>query len=144
MDESYSYGAHQTRDASTISPTTKEEALVIADDITSLPNLNTYVRFPEKFPATLVSFPFVGFSPVAEGFIKAPAPPELEPIAEDDGEGDGEEGDGQDIANDRPEPGTTPAAARSARPDDAGRQAGREVLAGDGLDVGRGEGTRGG
>src|SRR3546814_4835801 len=32
MDESYSYGAHQTRDASTISPTTKEEALVIADD----------------------------------------------------------------------------------------------------------------
>src|SRR3546814_399375 len=66
MDESYSYGAHQTRDASTISPTTKEEALVIADDITSLPNLNAYVRFPEKFPATLVSFPYVGFSPVAE------------------------------------------------------------------------------
>lgn len=48
MDEAYSYGAHQTCDASTISPTTKEEAL-IADDITSLPNLQGYIRFPEVF-----------------------------------------------------------------------------------------------
>ncbi|AJA11632.1 Type IV secretion system protein, TraD, DNA-binding domain (plasmid) [Sphingopyxis fribergensis] len=138
MDESYSYGAHQTRDASTISPTTKEEALVIADDITSLPNLNAYVRFPEKFPATLVSFPYVGFSPVAEGFIKAPAPPELEPIVEDDSEGDGEEGGGQDIANDRPEPGTTLAAEWSGRPEAADLQEGRGIRARDVLDVGRG------
>src|SRR3546814_16677962 len=29
MDESYSYGAHQNREASTISPTPKEEALEI-------------------------------------------------------------------------------------------------------------------
>ncbi|WP_309141253.1 type IV secretion system DNA-binding domain-containing protein [Novosphingobium sp. G106] len=52
MDEAYSYGAHQTFDASTISPTTKEEgrsSLVIADDFTSLMNLHGHVHFPERF-----------------------------------------------------------------------------------------------
>src|SRR3546814_5934551 len=54
------------------------------------------------------------------------------------GEGVGEEGCGPDIAYDRPEPGTTPAAERSDRPEVAGLQAGREVRARDVLDVGRG------
>lgn len=102
MDESYSYGAHQTRDASTISPTTKEEALVIADDITSLPNLHGYIRFPEKFPSTLVSIPYVAFPPIAEGFIPADPPP-IYALADDDEEEFAEEGSGQDIAGKLPE-----------------------------------------
>ncbi len=115
MDESYSYGAHQTRDASTISPTTKEEALVIADDITSLPNLNAYIRFPEKFPSTLVSFPYVGFPSIAEGFIEAAPPPDFAPVDEDEDEGEGKEGGGQDIAADRPEPGVEAETGRQDR-----------------------------
>src|SRR3546814_2939679 len=133
MDESYSYGAHQTRDASTISPTTKEEALVIADDITSLPNLSAYIRFPEKFPSTLVSFPYVGFPSVAEGFIEATPPPDFDPADEEDG--DGEEGGGQDIAADRPEPGVEP--KQEDRREISDVQDGREVRARDVLDVGR-------
>lgn len=105
MDESYSYGAHQTRDASTISPTTKEEALVIADDITSLPNLHGYIRFPEKFPSALVSIPYVGYPSIAEGFIQIEPPPLVALPSEDHDSEDGEEGGGPDIANDRPEPG---------------------------------------
>ena len=92
MDEAYSYGAHQTRDASTISPTTKEEALVIADDITSLPNLTGYIRFPEKFPSTLLSIPYVGFPSIAEGFVEAEPPPML--ALDNDGGTAGETGEG--------------------------------------------------
>lgn len=102
MDEAYSYGAHQTRDASTISPTTKEEALVIADDITSLPNLQGYIRFPEKFPSTLLKIPYVGFPSIAEGFVEADPPPML-PQPDDDDNGEGEEGGGPDIADKKPE-----------------------------------------
>src|SRR3546814_238592 len=137
MDESYSYGAHQTRDASTISPTTKEEALVIADDITSLPNLNAYIRFPEKFPSTLVSFPYVGFPSIAEGFIEAAPPPDVEPADEDEDDGEGEEGGGQDIAADRPEPGVEAETERQERREISDLQAGREVRARDVIDVGR-------
>lgn len=137
MDESYSYGAHQTRDASTISPTTKEEALVIADDITSLPNLNAYIRFPEKFPSTLVSFPYVGFPSIAKGFIEAEPPPDFIGPEEDEDEGEGEEGGGQDIANDRPEPGVAAESERDGRREVSDLQDGREVRVRDILDVGR-------
>lgn len=137
MDESYSYGAHQTRDASTISPTTKEEALVIADDITSLPNLSAYIRFPEKFPSTLVSFPYVGFPSIAEGFIEAEPPPDIEPTDEDEDDSVGEEGGGQDIAADRPEPGAEAVTERQERREISNLQDGREVRVRDVLDVGR-------
>lgn len=137
MDESYSYGAHQTRDASTISPTTKEEALVIADDITSLPNLNAYIRFPEKFPSALVSFPYVGFPAVAEGFIEAEPPPDILPVDDDDDDGTGEEGGGPDIAADRPEPGVEPESDREDRREISHQQDGREIRARDVLDVRR-------
>ena len=106
MDEAYSYGAHQTRDASTISPTTKEEALVIADDITSLPNLQGYIRFPEKFPSALLTIPYVGFASIAEGFVEADPPPMLPPPDDNDGHDEGEEGSGPDIADRKPEDST--------------------------------------
>src|SRR3546814_9972708 len=63
------------------------------------------MRFPEKFPSTLVSFPYVGFPSIAEGLIEAAPPPDVEPADEDEDDGEGEEGGGQDIAADRPEPG---------------------------------------
>ena len=74
MDEAYSYGASQTRDASTISPTRKEEALVFPDDITNLKNLTGYVRFREGFPAAFVTIPYVDYPRRAEGFLLRPPP----------------------------------------------------------------------
>jgi hypothetical protein len=101
MDEAYSYGAHQTRDASTISPTTKEEALVIADDFTSLMNLHGYVRFPERFPSAHIKMDYVHYPSIAEGFEPAPLPSVIAPSPDgDDGDDDepAEEGGGRDGA----------------------------------------------
>jgi type IV conjugative transfer system coupling protein TraD len=104
MDESYSYGSHQTRDASTISPTTKEEALVIADDLTSLPDLTGYIRFPGKFPSAMVTIPYVTYEIVAEGFIPVDPPPLLMPEGEDDDDNDEQaEGGGPEFAAPHPE-----------------------------------------
>jgi hypothetical protein len=105
MDESYSYGAHQTRDASTISPTTKEEALVIADDLTSLPNLTGYIRFPGKFPSAMVTIPYVNYEIGAQGFIPNEPPPLLILDYDDTDDETGGQGDGggPDIAELHPE-----------------------------------------
>jgi type IV conjugative transfer system coupling protein TraD len=98
VDESYSYGAHATRDASTLSATTKEEALVIADDITSLQNLHAFVRFPEHFPSTYIRVPYVKYPAIAEGFVEAEPPPPLE-LDEEGADTASEEGGGQDRAS---------------------------------------------
>ncbi|GAO52977.1 type IV secretion system DNA-binding domain-containing protein [Novosphingobium sp. MD-1] len=95
MDEAYSYGAHQTRDASTISPTRKEEALVFPDDITNLENLTGYIRFREGFPAALIKMPYVDYPKKAEGFLLRPPPSHTLPPPADPA-GDGEEGGGRD------------------------------------------------
>ena len=104
MDEAYSYGAHQTRDASTISPTRKEESLVFPDDITNLENLSGYIRFREGFPAAFISMPYVDYPKLAEGFLLRPPPsttevppPEDDPKPKDDGAAEGtEDGGGRD------------------------------------------------
>jgi hypothetical protein len=50
MDEAYSYGYNNTRDASTLTPRKQVEPLVIADDITNLPSMHGFVKFPDGFP----------------------------------------------------------------------------------------------
>ena len=95
MDEAYSYGAHQTRDASTISPTRKEEALVFPDDITNLENLSGYIRFREGFPAAFITMPYVDYPKKAEGFLLRP-PPDSTRIPPADDDDTGEEGGGRD------------------------------------------------
>lgn len=90
MDEAYSYGAHQTRDASTISPTRKEEALVFPDDITNLENLSGYIRFREGYPAAFVTMPWTDYPEKAKGFLLRPPPARTDvPPADDDEEQDG-------------------------------------------------------
>lgn len=95
MDEAYSYGAHQTRDAATISPTRKEEELVFPDDITNLENLSGYIRFREGFPAAFITMPYVDYPKKAEGFLLRPPPTRTDVPPEDD-DNDGEEGGGRD------------------------------------------------
>src|SRR3546814_3976315 len=92
------------------------------------------MRFPEKFPSTLVSFPAVGFPSIAEGFIEAAPPPDVEPADEDEDDGEGEEGGGQDIAADRPEPGVEAETERQERREISDLQDGREVRARDVID----------
>lgn len=54
MDEGYSYGYNNTRDASTLTPRKQIEPLVIPDDIMNLPSLHGFVKFPDGFPAARI------------------------------------------------------------------------------------------
>src|SRR3546814_10690558 len=54
MDEAYSYGYNNTRDASTLTPRKQVEPLVIADDITNLPSMPGFAKFPDGFPAARI------------------------------------------------------------------------------------------
>jgi len=98
MDEAYSYGYNNTRDASTITPRKQIENLVMPDDITNLPSLHGFVKFPDGFPATRIKLEWSDYKQVAEGFERVTAmraaeftPPDDDEDA-DMGEG-GREGD---------------------------------------------------
>lgn len=69
MDEGYSYGYNNTRDASTLTPRKQVEPLVIPDDIMNLPSMHGFVKFPDGFPAARVRLEFEHHRLVAEGFI---------------------------------------------------------------------------
>jgi type IV conjugative transfer system coupling protein TraD len=69
MDEGYSYGYNNTRDASTLTPRKQVEPLVIPDDITNLPAMHGFVKFPDGFPAARIRLEWEDYPKVAEGFI---------------------------------------------------------------------------
>jgi type IV secretory pathway TraG/TraD family ATPase VirD4 len=69
MDEGYSYGYNNTRDASTLTPRKQVEPLVIPDDITNLPSMHGFVKFPDGFPAARIQLEWEHYPKVAEGFI---------------------------------------------------------------------------
>ena len=70
MDEGYSYGYNNTRDASTLTPRKQIEPLVIPDDIMNLPSLHGFVKFPDGFPAARIRLEWEHYPTVAEGFIE--------------------------------------------------------------------------
>lgn len=103
MDEAYSYGYNNLRDASTLTPKKEIAPLVIPDDITNLPALHGFVKFPDGFPAARVVLQFKDYPQVALGFEPrtdatlsgkpARAASKLAKVllgGEDDGEGEGE------------------------------------------------------
>src|SRR3546814_9571196 len=69
MDEAYSYGYNNTRDASTLTPRKQVEPLVLPDDITNLPALHGYVKYPDGFPAGRIKLEWKRYPVVAEGFM---------------------------------------------------------------------------
>lgn len=67
VDEAYSYGYNNTRDASMLTPRTAVEPLVLPDDITDLPSLNGFVKFPDGFPAARIKLTYKSYPEVAPG-----------------------------------------------------------------------------
>ena len=97
MDEGYSYGYNNTRDASTLTPRKQVEPLVIADDIMNLPSLHGFVKFPDGFPAARVRLEWEHYPTVAEGFIRRkPGKPD-EPGTGVRGRGGKPQGGGDDV-----------------------------------------------
>jgi hypothetical protein len=54
MDEAYSYGYSNIRDAATITPRSEVQPLVLPDDIMKLPSLRGFLVFPEGFDAARI------------------------------------------------------------------------------------------
>jgi hypothetical protein len=78
MDEAYSYGYNNTRDASTLTPRKAIEPLVIPDDITNLPSMHGFIKFPDGFPAARIKLQWKDYPEVAQGFIRVTS---MEPTA---------------------------------------------------------------
>jgi hypothetical protein len=68
MDEAYSYGNNPLRDGATITPKKEIAPLVIPDDITNLPSLHGFVKFPDGFPAARIELMWHAYPDVARGF----------------------------------------------------------------------------
>ncbi|WP_390478506.1 type IV secretion system DNA-binding domain-containing protein [Altererythrobacter sp. MTPC7] len=68
MDEAYSYGYNNSRDASTITPRTDVKELVMPDDIGNLPSLSGFIKFPDGFPAARIRLSWKDYPERAEGF----------------------------------------------------------------------------
>lgn len=94
MDEAYSYGYSNIRDAATITPRQQIEPLVIPDDIMKLPSLRGFLVFPEGFDAARVQLRYKDYPVVAQAYEPRQ---NVEPVAfvaadhEDGGEAGGRE-----------------------------------------------------
>ncbi|MCF8707130.1 type IV secretion system DNA-binding domain-containing protein [Sphingomonadaceae bacterium G21617-S1] len=99
MDEAYSYGYNNNRDASTLTPRKQVEPLVIADDITNLPSMHGFVKFPDGFPAARILLEWKDYPEVARGFMPRPS---MQPVRSRRGEEafseEGDEAGGRDGA----------------------------------------------
>ncbi|MBC2662298.1 type IV secretion system DNA-binding domain-containing protein [Novosphingobium flavum] len=91
MDEAYSYGYSNIRDAATITPRSEVQPLVLPDDIMKLPSLRGFLVFPEGFDAARIKLTYKDYPKVAEGYVLRA---HVEPIefardADDDAETEG-------------------------------------------------------
>ena len=72
MEENWSYGANNVRDAATLQHKVKLEPLVIASEFGELPDLQGYLKFPQGLPAALVTLRYVRYPKTQKGFIERP------------------------------------------------------------------------
>ena len=69
MDEAYSYGYSNIRDAATITPRSEVQPLILPDDIMKLPSLRGFLVFPEGFDAARIRLTYKDYPKVAEGYV---------------------------------------------------------------------------
>lgn len=69
MEEGYSYGYNNARDAVSLTPRRQIEPLLLPDQFMNLPRLNGYIKFPDGFPAAPVKLIPQSWPSLAEGYI---------------------------------------------------------------------------
>jgi hypothetical protein len=74
MEEGYSYGYNNARDAVSLTPRRQVEPLLLPDQFMNLPRLSAYIKFPDGFPAAPVSLIPRSRDRIAEGFIPREKP----------------------------------------------------------------------
>ena len=77
MEEGYSYGYNNARDAVSLTPRRQVEPLLLPDQFMNLPRLSAYIKFPDGFPAAPVSLIPRSRDRIAEGFIPREKPPAI-------------------------------------------------------------------
>jgi type IV conjugative transfer system coupling protein TraD len=85
MEEGYSYGYNNARDAVSLTPRRQIEPLLLPDQFMNLPRLSGYLKFPDGFPAAPVTLVPRRLPRMAEGFIARHADPAPGQPAPDDG-----------------------------------------------------------
>ena len=105
MEEGYSYGYNNARDAVSLTPRRQVVPLLLPDEFMGLRSLEGFIKFPDGFPAAPVTLSPRDWPRRAEGFIardatttppSAPASTTAEAkdgSAEDDTTGNGDDGD---------------------------------------------------
>ncbi|OYZ12597.1 MAG: conjugal transfer protein TraD [Novosphingobium sp. 28-62-57] len=87
MDEGYTYGYNNARDAVSLTPRKHIEPLLLPDQLMNLSRLSGYLKFPDGFPAAPIKLKPVTRPKVAETFIgRAKDPPLRRPPVKADAE----------------------------------------------------------
>jgi type IV conjugative transfer system coupling protein TraD len=73
MEEGYTYGYNNARDAVSLTPRKHIEPLLLPDQLMNLPRLSGYLKFPDGFPAAPIRLVPTTRPRVAEGFIRRAA-----------------------------------------------------------------------
>lgn len=121
MEEGYSYGYNNARDAVSLTPRRQVVPLLLPDEFMELPSLSGYIKFPDGFPAAPVTLTPSDWPRVAEGFVprivlnRAERPAETEREAKpnsgvtnsSDESGQGSEDEGGDPRNPNPKRAVT-------------------------------------
>jgi len=74
MEEGYSYGYNNARDAVSLTPRRQVVPLLLPDEFMELPSLSGFIKFPDGFPAAPVTLAPREWPRVAEGFIAREMP----------------------------------------------------------------------
>ena len=69
MEEGYSYGYNNARDAVSLTPRRQIEPLLLPDQLMNLQRLRGYLKFPDGFPAAPIRLTFIDFPRRADPFI---------------------------------------------------------------------------
>ena len=70
MEENFSYGVSNVRDAATLQRKVKLEPLVLPSEFAELRDLTGYLKFPQGLPAALVRVTYVKYRRLAPGFVE--------------------------------------------------------------------------
>jgi len=115
MEEGYSYGYNNARDAVSLTPRRHIEPLLLPDQLMNLPRLNGYLKYPDGFPAAPIRLRYVDYPSIAPGFMpgtSAPVAPQQDaaeaPSSATDPSTQGDQGPGPQTGRTNPTPPNLP------------------------------------
>jgi type IV secretory pathway TraG/TraD family ATPase VirD4 len=107
MEEGYSYGYNNARDAVSLTPRRQVVPLLLPDEFMGLPSLEGFIKFPDGFPAAPISLQPQDWPRLDEGFIPredaegSKAKPKTDPSNRDEETSEGSAADGSDEGDPR-------------------------------------------